>query len=201
MKVLRTEFITFKDYIIREGFVNIEVKDGITMNGLTNIRYLLNILVMTRFKLQPYPTQEGGIRGKEVHLVNSRYSTLGLERDISFGRRPSDTEKKILSWYREILHHLFIKGNAQYPDPSFVWFNSKYSSEIAAKFSLLRNACILAEWKGKDESYKENFFDFTFVKKITEVTKNHLLDGDYLVPEGERGILKEKKSVTFVSGS
>lgn len=186
----------------RFGKVGIDVGFQ-SINNLHNLRYFLNLMLATRFRADVYHVPTGGLISKHIHLINDDSLTLGLSNDLSFGLRPSDENRKILRWYASILEILFITGSPDVSDVRNIWFNKDCDHKVvsSAMMKLLRHACIWSDWgtkNDKDISYRTNFFDITFMSKISEATQN-FQDFDYLVPVRERGLLlgvKKKTSIT-----
>lgn len=183
----------------RFGKVGIDA-DYCSINNVANLRYLLNLMIATRFRTDPYPVPTGGLLSRHVHLINDDSMTLGLSNDLSFGLRPSDENRKILRWYASILNILFVTGSPDVPDVARLWFNKDYDNKVflSKMMSLLRHACIWSDWgikNDKDISYKTNFFDITFMSKIHEATQNYQIF-DNLVPVSERGLIPGVKKKT-----
>ena len=62
------------------------------LHNKIQFRLLLNMLLASRYNLQPYITCEGGLTGDGVRLINSRNLTIGLQKDTDL--RQSVTKKK-----------------------------------------------------------------------------------------------------------
>ncbi len=189
MHILKTNNLR----LIREsmrGQVGIKLNGHDTINHLQNIRYLLNIVVMSKFKLKPYSVEEGGLKFfNEAHLINDPNFIIGLSHDFRFGIRPTTKERAILKWYRNVMEILFINGSTGKVRPDIFWFDEKYKNDVPGMFGLLRDACLFSEWPNSEETIEDkvDFFQTKVLGEIGYITKNHLYYDD-LVPSSERGL-------------
>lgn len=160
------------------------------IHDFVQYRLLLNLLLATIFKLEPYIKAEGGIAGTRVHLVNDRGLTLGLQRDPELHEaRASLNEKEILSYYAQVLHLLFIEGSIGRVQPKLLWTEERFKDAHHERFLALSDAATAATWhfdSAKTIGDKGMFFLKEYMPRIEKL--RHHLYGDEFLPLSERGI-------------
>lgn len=174
---------------IKQGFVGLTSKEKIHMHDKSTFRLLLNMILASQFGLTPNYSNEGGVRGHEIRLINDKEFIIGLRKDSELSRGVSKYEKNILKWYTELLQHLFVKGELGKIMPHLLWFDPKYKNGWAVRFELFQSAVTQSDWRVFTKPCDfEDRFDF-YQKFLSEDIKKYFtgtLSAEEFLPFAER---------------